>query len=1119
MLRQLAHPYSRHATTRLASCFALLLAFFLFPLAAQAAVEKNLHIEWQYDTTLPGLAGYNIYQDGTLVFTVTDPTLLNTDFTTTFTSDTAVFTMTAFDVNGVESPPSDPYTVTLDATADNASAPQDAPPMPDFVATPRLGDAPLTVQFDGSASTASSGTLVRWDWDFGDGVTASGASVTHTYTAGGLYTVRLTVTDDSGRQASTSDTITVNETTSSGNLKPLATVSADPLTGDAPLTVQFDAAASTDSDGQIVSYTWSFGDGATAKGATVTHTYLQAGIYTASVTVVDDEGASAAASVIITVKAVDLGTTAPIPVATADATAVTVGQGVSFDASQSEDPDGGSITAYTWNFGDGDTASGSFVQHSFDLEGTYTVRLTVTDDEGVSEQTSLQIVVVAQDADLPASTSQQYSGGITVNGEVIEGVVLEVFDAQGVKVGTYPVEHGSYLTAPLAGDPSAYRFVARYGSQTKEVTPGQVTDWTLQFRSLAGTIRGVPASETVMVVVMSRQARLLQGIRLAGGAAVSYRFDRLLPAADWLVSAVVRNKPVLYYDGAYTEASAKPVDLATGDASAIDFDFAIPASATVSGAVARDGAPMAQVPVYAYNVTSGALQMSTTDANGGYSLALAEGQYLLFVTVEGRTYYYTDQGVNQNLSRATPITVTAGKKIADVDFALASCAYQLSGQVTAAATGEGVAGAQISVRGERHTANGFSGADGSYEIAGLCEDTYTVYLLPTAADYPVQSKSVALGPDQQTASVSFVVGGGFSLTGTVTGADTGQPLAQALVYLRSEPDGRLFGYRYFQTGPQGGYTVHDIPAGTYTLFVDHPEYQKTAVAGMVVDKDIVRDVSLERGGIIFGTVKDGNGQPLADRLVVAQPQGREPLFARSDGTGAYRIGGVPLGVSSHVMIQRSDGKGYQVHTTPVTATADGVQVDFTVNTETVGFALQGTVTTTCDGAPVANARIVLSYAGVNGFFFRIGRTDAAGTYAFSDLPTVADYRLVVEPGGGLRPVVVEPIDGSGGGTATQDVAVPCGESIAGSVTAVNVDGPIYVVLFDSSHNYVDHQVLRAPEADGSYTFSFDNLADGDYKVAVSASGLQPRWYDGANDFAGATPVRPGGSPLQFTLSQ
>gem|GEM_PF-4720336 len=61
------------------------------------------------------------------------------------------------------------------------------------------GAAPLPVNFEGSASTAVSGTIVDWQWNFGDGTTGSGATVTHTYTSLGNYFATLTVTDSNGR--------------------------------------------------------------------------------------------------------------------------------------------------------------------------------------------------------------------------------------------------------------------------------------------------------------------------------------------------------------------------------------------------------------------------------------------------------------------------------------------------------------------------------------------------------------------------------------------------------------------------------------------------------------------------------------------------------------------------------------------------------------------------------------------------------------------------------------------------------------------------------------------------------------------------------------------------------
>ena len=71
-----------------------------------------------------------------------------------------------------------------------------------------LQDYPAEVTFDASKST---GEIVSWEWDFGDGGMTEGETVDHTFTAPGDYTVILTVTDDSGGQAVTSRTVTVEE--------------------------------------------------------------------------------------------------------------------------------------------------------------------------------------------------------------------------------------------------------------------------------------------------------------------------------------------------------------------------------------------------------------------------------------------------------------------------------------------------------------------------------------------------------------------------------------------------------------------------------------------------------------------------------------------------------------------------------------------------------------------------------------------------------------------------------------------------------------------------------------------------------------------------------------------
>ena len=92
---------------------------------------------------------------------------------------------------------------------------QGSAPTASFTATPMTGTAPLTVVFNGSASADSDGTISSYNWSFGNGATASGATTSYTFTAAGSYTVRLNVTDSSGLVGTTTKTIIVNSASNS----------------------------------------------------------------------------------------------------------------------------------------------------------------------------------------------------------------------------------------------------------------------------------------------------------------------------------------------------------------------------------------------------------------------------------------------------------------------------------------------------------------------------------------------------------------------------------------------------------------------------------------------------------------------------------------------------------------------------------------------------------------------------------------------------------------------------------------------------------------------------------------------------------------------------------------
>ena len=113
-----------------------------------------------------------------------------------------------------------------------------------------------------------------------------------------------------------------------GSQAPVARISASSVRGTAPLTVNFSGTTSTDGDGSIVGYAWTFGDGGTATGATAARTYATPGTYTAALTVTDDSGLTGASSVTITVDA----PVAILPMRVADIAMTVQGKGGSGQA-------------------------------------------------------------------------------------------------------------------------------------------------------------------------------------------------------------------------------------------------------------------------------------------------------------------------------------------------------------------------------------------------------------------------------------------------------------------------------------------------------------------------------------------------------------------------------------------------------------------------------------------------------------------------------------------------------------------------------------------------------------------------------------------------------------------
>ena len=282
------------------------------------------------------------------------------------------------------------YTVTLTVTDDDGATHSDTitvtilnnPPSANAGADQSvyLG---TTTYFDGTSSSDIDGTIVSYDWDFGDESThGTGVTPSHDFPDHGTYTVTLIVTDDDG--ATDTDTCVI-------------TILNNPPTSDAGMdqtvylgtTVSLDGSGSSDVDGTIVSYDWDFGDGTThGTGVSTSHDYNDHGVYTVKLTVTDNDGAIGIDTCVVQVL-----NNPPIADAGGDQTLI-VGETGSFDGTGSYDVDG-TIVSYKWDFGDGtDQSSGSKVTHAYSSSGTYTVTLTVTDDDGDTDSDTLEVEVL-----------------------------------------------------------------------------------------------------------------------------------------------------------------------------------------------------------------------------------------------------------------------------------------------------------------------------------------------------------------------------------------------------------------------------------------------------------------------------------------------------------------------------------------------------------------------------------------------------------------------------------------------------------------------------------------------------------------------------------------------------
>lgn len=371
-----------------------------------------------------------------------------------------------------------PYNVSLTVTSNNGCATTQTKslstiytePVADFTAPAEIClGTPINFV---DASIASGSSVSQWQWDFGDMVSSTSQNPSQTYTVAGTYTVTLSVTSAVGCKSVNNiktKTITVN---------PLPTADfTTSLPGCTNQDVTF-TNASVANAGNIVKWTWNYGDGNTAvilNGNTFTHKYSAANGYTTTLQVETDKGCVSP----VTIKDILIH---PVPVAEFTPPVICVSD-VAIPINDASTISTGSVAGWQWNFGDNNSTPGNpntsntqNPSHHYTLPGNYTAQLIATSAQGCKD--TVEHIVTVNGAVVTPVFTVENTGALCSNknitikdaSQVDAGNIIriEIFwdagaDLTNKTVDNSPASGKTYShTYPEFGSPATKNYTIRY---------------------------------------------------------------------------------------------------------------------------------------------------------------------------------------------------------------------------------------------------------------------------------------------------------------------------------------------------------------------------------------------------------------------------------------------------------------------------------------------------------------------------------------------------------------------------------------------------------------------------------------------------------------------------------
>ncbi len=740
---------------------------------------------------------------------------------------------------------------------------------------------------------------------------------------------------------------------------------------------------------------------------------------------------------------------------------------------------------------------------------------------------SVSGVVTAAESGTPLGSICVYAYGTSSSSASFCTDSTGTFDVTGLATGTYALwfydQDLRYLGTAYTGPG---------GTSTVSVTTGSVTSGITQSLQLGGSISGTVTDASTGLPLagicayennyygysppVSQCSSSTGAFTLTGLASGSYYLSMVDPSGNYVT-----------YQSSTTVAVVAPGTV-SGIAVAVTLGGSI--SGTVEDAVSH--APLTGICVEAYGSS---YRTDCTDASGNFQInGLATGSYQIYAYDNLGRYLEEVYGMSGSSGTPIEVPVTNGTTTTSID-PLMTAGGTVTGSIKAAGSNQPLAGICVYVSDSVSSGSSCSRIDGSYTVGGLGAGGAQVQFYDPSDQYVTQyydnqsystatSVTIATGTTTSGIDAAMVLGG--AVSGTVTAADTGQPLAGVCVSA-SGTLGFDGGGPWSCTDSTGYYRISGLPTDTVSVTYPAPPlsgYVSKTVSSLSVTagQTTTSDVSLALGGVISGTVTSAStGLPLSNVEIGAFSTQGFSAYAVTDSSGNYTIIGLPSGsytvgfappYGSAYILQWYDGQSSNSTATSIAVSAGNTYPHIDAAMQ-LGGSITGTLTSAATGLPVSGAWVYL-YQPATGQGVASATSGTDGTYTLVGLAT-GSYDVEFGASGyqtqwyqnqtsysSANPVSVT----AGQTTAHIDGQLLLPATISGTVTDASSGSGVslvHVTVFSGS--IAVGSATTGP--DGTYTVT--GLAAGTYTVefaGYSSSGYAAQWWNDVASQAAATPI-------------